>query len=445
MAPAGCSAASSMATRRQGRAGGPRVKPPSVPPPTRPATGTLATWARRPSGMPTSYDRIADPAGALGRGGPRARCPSVGDETVLDAGCGSGRVTELLIERLPKGAWSPLTSPCRCSMRPADGSRDSATAWRTCRRTSASGSRSIDRSTRSCPRRRSTGCRTTMRSSRISPRRPSRRPARRPVRWLRQHRAVPRGRGLRRPGLRPERPQLPDGRGDGRDSNDRASSTSGHGSRTRRRRSTPPTSSRNSSRPSASRVHLLNLPEEDRKPFVHEVATRMPEPVLDYVRLNITARRRLARPRSLWMTLGGSSTLARSESVACRRRVTRGTEAPLPKSYVRLTHPLVRDTKGGELRQATWDEALDRTVAGLRAALDRHGRRRRRPRSGSSAAPRRPTRSTTRRRSSPGRSWAATTSTAATAPDTPPLSPVWRPCSALVAEPAHIARLKRPT
>ena len=43
----------------------------------------------------------------------------------------------------------------------------------------------------------------------------------------------------------------------------------------------------------------------------------------------------------------------------------------MPKSYVRLTHPLVRDTKGGELRQATWDEALDRTVAGFRAALDR--------------------------------------------------------------------------
>ena len=41
----------------------------------------------------------------------------------------------------------------------------------------------------------------------------------------------------------------------------------------------------------------------------------------------------------------------------------------MPKSYVRLTHPLVRDTKGGELRQATWDEALDRTVAGLQAAL----------------------------------------------------------------------------
>ena len=43
----------------------------------------------------------------------------------------------------------------------------------------------------------------------------------------------------------------------------------------------------------------------------------------------------------------------------------------MPKSYVRLTQPLVRDSKGGELRPATWDEALDRTVAGFRAALDR--------------------------------------------------------------------------
>ena len=40
----------------------------------------------------------------------------------------------------------------------------------------------------------------------------------------------------------------------------------------------------------------------------------------------------------------------------------------MPKPYVRLTQPLVRDTKGGELRPATWDEALDRTVAGFRAA-----------------------------------------------------------------------------
>jgi len=39
------------------------------------------------------------------------------------------------------------------------------------------------------------------------------------------------------------------------------------------------------------RVHLASLPPERRGPFVHAVAARMPEPMLDYVRLNITARR----------------------------------------------------------------------------------------------------------------------------------------------------------
>ena len=34
----------------------------------------------------------------------------------------------------------------------------------------------------------------------------------------------------------------------------------------------------------------------------------------------------------------------------------------------RLTRPLVRDA--GELRTATWDEALDRAAAGLRRAVD---------------------------------------------------------------------------
>jgi trans-aconitate 2-methyltransferase len=49
-----------------------------------------------------TYDRVSQPqvewaAEVLGR------LPLRGDETVLDAGCGSGRVTRLLLERLPAG------------------------------------------------------------------------------------------------------------------------------------------------------------------------------------------------------------------------------------------------------------------------------------------------------------------------------------------------------
>ena len=36
--------------------------------------------------------------------------------------------------------------------------------------------------------------------------------------------------------------------------------------------------------------------------------------------------------------------------------------------YTRLTQPLVRDD--GELRPASWDEALDRAASGFRRALD---------------------------------------------------------------------------
>lgn len=49
-----------------------------------------------------SYDRISAPMEALGRG-VLSRLELTGDEVVLDAGCGSGRVTEALIERLPRG------------------------------------------------------------------------------------------------------------------------------------------------------------------------------------------------------------------------------------------------------------------------------------------------------------------------------------------------------
>lgn len=49
-----------------------------------------------------TYDRIADPMARWGAD-VLARLPLRGDETVLDAGCGSGRVTELLLARLPRG------------------------------------------------------------------------------------------------------------------------------------------------------------------------------------------------------------------------------------------------------------------------------------------------------------------------------------------------------
>ncbi|MEU8366841.1 molybdopterin oxidoreductase family protein [Micromonospora tulbaghiae] len=39
----------------------------------------------------------------------------------------------------------------------------------------------------------------------------------------------------------------------------------------------------------------------------------------------------------------------------------------------RLTTPLLRDRPGGELRPATWDEALDRVAAGVREVQHRHG------------------------------------------------------------------------
>ena len=39
----------------------------------------------------------------------------------------------------------------------------------------------------------------------------------------------------------------------------------------------------------------------------------------------------------------------------------------------RLTVPLVRDFKGGTLRPATWDEALDRAAAGFQAVVAAKG------------------------------------------------------------------------
>lgn len=39
----------------------------------------------------------------------------------------------------------------------------------------------------------------------------------------------------------------------------------------------------------------------------------------------------------------------------------------------RIVHPLVRDSRGGPLRRATWDEALEKAARGFAAVRDAHG------------------------------------------------------------------------
>jgi trans-aconitate 2-methyltransferase len=49
-----------------------------------------------------AYERLSAPVAAMGRD-VLSRLELTGDETVLDAGCGTGRVTAALVERLPRG------------------------------------------------------------------------------------------------------------------------------------------------------------------------------------------------------------------------------------------------------------------------------------------------------------------------------------------------------
>jgi trans-aconitate 2-methyltransferase len=84
-----------------------------------PTPGSTVDWDA------ASYDRLAEPQEEWGRQ-VLERLELRGDETVLDAGCGSGRVTRLLIERLPQGRviavdGSPsMLDAARAVLRPSD-------------------------------------------------------------------------------------------------------------------------------------------------------------------------------------------------------------------------------------------------------------------------------------------------------------------------------------
>src|SRR5439155_22886974 len=66
-------------------------------------SGDLSMTAAGPRDWDAAtYDRVAAPQESWARE-LLDRLPLEGDESVLDAGCGSGRATRLLLERLPRG------------------------------------------------------------------------------------------------------------------------------------------------------------------------------------------------------------------------------------------------------------------------------------------------------------------------------------------------------
>ena len=75
-----------------------------------------------------TYDRISAPQVEWARV-TLDRLELAGDETVLDAGCGSGRVTRLLLERLPRGHVMAVDAAPSMVAEAAAALGDRATVW----------------------------------------------------------------------------------------------------------------------------------------------------------------------------------------------------------------------------------------------------------------------------------------------------------------------------
>ncbi len=76
-----------------------------------------------------TYDRISAPQEEWARV-TLDRLRLTGDETVLDAGCGSGRVTRLLLDRLPRGHVMAVDAAPSMVAAAAAALGDRATVWR---------------------------------------------------------------------------------------------------------------------------------------------------------------------------------------------------------------------------------------------------------------------------------------------------------------------------
>jgi trans-aconitate 2-methyltransferase len=249
--------------------------------------------------MPTdwnaaSYDRVADPQARWGAE-VLARMPLAGDETVLDAGCGSGRVTEMLIERLPNGhvvALDQSGSMLEEARRRLDRFGDRVEFVQADLGRPLPIDRAVDAVLSTAT-----------------------------FHWVPDHDALFANLAAV---LRPGGLLVAQCGGFGNiarfidvaSSVDPAFVRNTHNFQTaeataaRLQRSgfddirtwlspapTPFATTEDLEAFIATvclRVHLAQLPEDRRAPFVREVAARMPEPVLDYVRLNMTARRRPA-------------------------------------------------------------------------------------------------------------------------------------------------------
>ena len=74
---------------------------------------------------------------------------------------------------------------------------------------------------------------------------------------------------------------------------------------------------------------------------------------------------RISAPRNPPPESASSTSAALGDQI----RVTMGVMARLE----RLTEPMVRERRGGELRPATWDEALDRAAAGFQQVVTTRG------------------------------------------------------------------------